>query len=279
MKPLRQRWLRAVAGAWFGVLVSTTAATAQVNPDSLRNVYRLPVPTEEQSSTVVLEPAVTAILTPGSGGRSGVDIWAGGTYVPRVRHEDGGRDGNAVVGLDFGNARRLVGIDVDVGFYSTMREGLFKRMGLNIELYRYVPYDVLLTVGWENIWKRGYSDIGASRYIALGRWFEVRPGATWFRWIGLTAGAGDGRFVSEGDWLAGVNRINWFGAVRFAVVDPVTLTLDWQGDDLTIAATLQPFRRLDFWITPAITDATGRISTGARFIISAGYSHQIQLPF
>lgn len=278
MKP--QRWLRALPAAWFGVLVSTTAINAQVNPDSLRNMYRLKVPTEEQASTVVLEPAVTAILTPGSGGRSGFDIWAGVTYVPRVRYEeDGGPDGNAVIGVDFGNARRLVGIDIDVGFYSTMREGLFKRMGLNVELYRYVPYDLLLTVGWENVWSRGYSDIGTSRYIALGRWFEVRPGATWFRWIGLTAGAGDGRFVSEGDWLAGVNRINWFGAVRFAVLDPVTLTLDWQGDDLTIATTLQPFRRLDFWITPAITDATGRISTGARFIISAGYSHQIQLPF
>ena len=247
---------------------------AQVTPpDSLKDEYRLPVPTAEQARSIVVQAntGLAAGTTLYSTGNS-LGIFVGATYTRVTRYVEGDHDGTGIIGVGFGNPATWLGVSADLMFYSTLRSGLLNRMGLDLSLHRYLPGDFLLTVGWENFMARGIPDSGESHFGILSRWFRLRDPDRWFSYVNLAVGAGDGRFVSEEDWLQGnTDEINLFGSISIQIAPPVTFIADWGGDDLTLGVSILPFPNIPFVITPAVADVTGQISSGARFVVTAGY--------
>ncbi|MFO8175832.1 MAG: hypothetical protein R6T96_16225, partial [Longimicrobiales bacterium] len=237
----------------------------------LREQYRLPVPTPEEARGIVVRP--NPAFSPGASTyrpASFLLFYAGAAYTPRTRYVNGEHDGNGVVGAAFGNPARWLGVQADLGLYSTVRRGFFDRMGLSLEVYRYLPGEVVLSLGWENIATRGRPDTGESQYGVLSRWFRLRPSDRWFNSVGVSAGVGNGRYVKEEDWLRNnTNALNGFGSMTLQVAWPLALVADWQGDDLTLGAAFTPLKGVPLIITPAVYDVTGRVESGAQFMISA----------
>jgi hypothetical protein len=247
-------------------------------PDSLRRKYHLPVPTPEQAAGVVVRP--NAAFSPGPAAYRTEPfflVYAGAAYTPETRYIKGKHDGNAIVGAAFGDPVRWAAIQADLALYSTVRSGFFNRMGLGLEVYRYLPGGLILSLGWENILQRGESDIGDSQYGVLSRWFQLREPGSWLSHLGLSAGVGNGRFVSEDDWIAeSTNRLNLFGSMSLQVARPLAFIADWQGDDLTLGLGLIPFQERGLIITPALYDVTGTVRSSMGFMISALYAHRVR---
>jgi len=268
-------------GVVCALALPATAAAQVTSPDSLRDDYRLRVPTAEQSAGILVVP--TGELAPGLGRAISGDyltLYAGAAYTRFTRYIRGDHDGLGTVGVGFGNPWRSLGLQGDLMLYSTFRSGFFRRMGLNLEVTRYLPGSVLLTVGWENAVTRGRPDNGKSRYATLSRWFRLGDGQGWFSALALSGGAGDGRFVSEEDWLARrTDHFNPIGTVALQVAPPVTLVASWQGDDGYVGMSITPFGDAGLVVTPGVADVTGQISTGPRFVISAGYLLRVRFPW
>ncbi len=257
------------------------ALGAQVTAaDSLRDDYRLPVPTVEQSAGVLVVPAGDLAAGLGRGAGSGyLNLYAGAAYTRFTRYVRGDHDGVGMVGMGFGDPYRWIGVQGDLMLYSTIRSGFFKRMGLSFEVYRYLPGDFLLTVGWENAITRGTPDSGESRYATVSVWLPLGDGEGWFPAFALSGGAGDGRFVSEEDWLEGnTDHFNPIGTVALQVARPLMLLASWQGDDGYVGASIMPFGG-SLVITPGIADVTGKVSTGPRFVITGGLMLRLRLPW
>ena len=270
---------------WIGVCIAWTlpaAAGGQVtDADTLRDSYRLRVPTVEQSAGVLVAPG--GELAPGLGRAISGDylhLYAGGAYTRFTRYIRGDHDGVGVLGVGFGDPSRWLGLRGDLMLYSTFRSGFFRRMGLTLEVSRYLVWDLLLTAGWENVVTRGTPDSGRSRYATLSRWFPLGDGQGWFSAFALSGGAGDGRFVSEADWLQrDTDHFNPIGSVALLVARPLMLIASWQGDDGYVGASIMPFPDAGLVITPGVADVTGRISTGPRFVLSAGYQLRVRFPW
>ena len=277
--PFRLSLSKCVLLSWaaFGSPGSSFAQVTE-EPDSLRQQYRLPVPTAEQAAGVIVRPNPS--FSPGAAGyQSGsyLYVFAGVAYTPKTRYVNGDHDGNGVVGVAFGNPARWLGIQADLGLYSTARRGLTNRMGLNLEVTRYLPGNLILSLGWENILTRGDPDTGESQYGVLSRWFVLRPADQWFSSIGVSVGVGNGRYVKEEDWITNnTDVINYFGSVTAQIAWPVAVVADWQGDDLTLGAAFTPFRDVALVITPAVYDVTGQVESGATFMISAMYALRVR---
>jgi hypothetical protein len=234
----------------------------------------------EQSAGVLVVPAGDLAAGLGRGAGSGyLNLYAGAAYTRFTRYVRGDHDGVGMVGMGFGDPYRWIGVQGDLMLYSTIRSGFFKRMGLSFEVYRYLPGDFLLTVGWENAITRGTPDSGESRYATVSVWLPLGDGEGWFPAFALSGGAGDGRFVSEEDWLEGnTDHFNPIGTVALQVARPLMLLASWQGDDGYVGASIMPFGG-SLVITPGIADVTGKVSTGPRFVITGGLMLRLRLPW
>lgn len=280
MPGIRSTFL-AVLTSWAALAPPGGLVAQATDPDSLRQEYRLPVPTAQEAAGLVVRanPAFSPGPLPYPSG-SHLIVFGGVAYTPETRYNDARHDGTALVGAAFGDPATWIGIGTDLVFYTTLRSGLFKRMGLSLEAYRFLPGGVLLTLGWENVATRGESDIGESQYGILTRWFWLRGAGRWLPSMGVSLGVGNGRFVSEDDWLAGnTDHLNVFGSVSLQLNRWMGTVADWQGDDLTLGLPFTPLQDGSLIITPAVYDVTGRVGSGTGFMISAVYLHHFSSPF
>lgn len=264
----------------WAALGSPGSLFAQVTEetDSLRQQYRLPVPTAEQAAGIIVSP--NASFTPGPTSYQSdpfLLFFVGAAYTPRTRYVEGKHDGNGLLGMAFGDPQKWVGVQADLGLYSTARSGLFNRMGLSLGVYRFLPGDLVLSVGWENILNKGDPDTGESQYGVLSRWFPLKQPDQWFNSIGLSIGLGNGVYSTETNWINNdTTDFNLFGSVSVQVAWPVALVANWLGDDLMLGAAITPFKQLPLVISPAVYDVTGQVETGATFMISALYAIQVK---
>ena len=136
-----------------------------------------------------------------------------------------------------------------------------------------------LAVGWENAVLWGGSDDRGSLYAAGTRLFELRedPSAP-FSTAVVTVGLGNGRFRFERDEANDRRRINAFAALGVRVTGPLSLVTDWTGQDLNLALSATPIRRVPFVVTAGVADLTGQAGDGARFILSVGYGLSLRQP-
>ncbi|HEX6039033.1 MAG TPA: hypothetical protein VFZ20_13370, partial [Longimicrobium sp.] len=176
--------------------------------------------------------------------------------------------------------RRVVALEVALTSYSTLRGAPLETGGLSFKLHRALPRNTSVAVGWENAVLWGGSDDNGSVYAVATHTMALRENpADRFSLGVFTLGIGNGRFRFEDDDAAGRETVNVFAAAGLRISDPVSVMADWTGQDLNLAASITPVRRVPFVVTAGVADLTGNAGDGARFILSLGYGLSIRQPF
>jgi hypothetical protein len=246
--------------------VAPAPAGAQETVDTLRRQFRLPQPVtyvqHERSSWIT--PALAVGVPSGFGADYG-DAFAGVAFQYRTRSWRR-PDGGAVVGFGLGDAQRLVGLEVALTSYGTVRSCC--RGALGLKVHRVLPGDVSVAVGAENLVVHGFSDSGRNVYGVGSKVFLLRRDPTSLGGtLALTAGVGNGRFRSEDDILLDQGTVGPFGSVGVRLAPPAGLVASWTGHSLVAGVSVVPFRRVPLFITPAVAD----IGRRERFVLGVGY--------
>lgn len=226
---------------------------------------------------VRLGPAAS-VSVPTAFGVDAGEVFVGVAYQGRTRYTELD-DAAAVVGLGLGT-RRLVALEVALTTYSTFRGAPLETGGLSFKLHHALPRNTSVAVGWENAVLWGGSDDRGSLYAVATRVVPLRRDPSEKFGLGvLTLGVGNGRFRFEEDDAEGNETVNLFAAAGLRIIDPLSVVADWTGQDLNVAASVTPFRRVPLVLTAGLADLTGSAGDGARFILSLGYGLSIRQPF
>jgi hypothetical protein len=209
------------------------------------------------------------------GGPLGIHI--GAAYTNRARYTSTD-DGTVGVGISVGDLQRLVVVEVFATFYSTVRRGFFNRAGLDLELYRLIPGNLVLAAGWENLVAHGDSDIDASQYIAISRWLALRGPEKWLSGMTLAVGAGNGRFVTEPDWVAGRDRFSPIASIALQAHPTLSVIADWTGDELIAGPSLHLLWPYPLDLSFALTDLTDSLDSAQSVLITLNTAIRVRLP-
>ncbi|WP_261222245.1 S-layer homology domain-containing protein [Ancylothrix sp. D3o] len=253
-------------------------APAPEDPASLRDELRIPIP-----QAALLLPSFSSI-SPGSSSGSptafGADYgnaFIGASFQARTRYTNLS-DGAVSFGFGVGDAQKSVGLEVAVAVLDLANSGrgdpgTLGRGSVSFKLHRILPDDMAVAVGVENLLVWGGTDSGTSLYGVVSKVFRLQDSPEKpFSSLTASVGLGTGRFKSEWDFENGQGSVNVFGSLGLRVAEPVSLIADWTGQDLTLGASIVPFRNIPLVITPAFADITGNAGDGARFILGIGYS-------
>ena len=265
--------------------MGATASTAAVRQDSVisrRTAAR-------NRGLLRLSPlALRDVVRPGPAGSVSVptafgvetgEFFVGAAYQGRTRYTEED-DASLVFGIGVGS-RRVVALEAALTSFSTIRgDGPGADGGLSLKLHRALPHQAGIAVGWENGVQWGQTDADETLYAVATRIVRIRPDPTTpFSTAVVTLGVGSGRFRSEDAVADGRGTVGVFGAVGVRVTEPVSAVADWTGQDLNVALSITPIRRVPLVITPGVADLTGTAGDGARFILSVGYGMGFRLPF
>lgn len=214
--------------------------------------------------------AVTNPVGFGADNRTG---YIGASFVSRVRYTDSEPDGALFAGVGLGDARKSVGVELSYTLASVTGDNTeFGRGGFNVKLHRRLADDLSVAAGWNGILNTGDNDFENSLYAAATKVFPLREDIkSPFSRVAVTAGLGNGQFRSEEDIANDRSAVNLFGSVAVRAAEPVSLIAEWTGQDLTLGASIVPFKNVPLVITPALRDVAGA-GDGARFVLGVGYS-------
>jgi hypothetical protein len=256
------------------LLASPAPARAQEAADSLRALYRLPVPPTAPAVVVPqrVPPASTA-SAPTAFGAAWGQAFVGAGFQGRARHTQV-KDGAVVMGVGLGSPVRLVGAEVALTSFSTVNTGFFQRTGVSVKLHRLFPANVGVAVGWENAFttadRNGREEAG-SLYVVASQVVTVDDDPTaLFATLTASLGLGTGRFRSERRILDDDGGVGVFASLGIRILEPLSVIVDWTGQDLVLAASISPFPSIPLVLTPALADVTGSAGDGTRFILSVG---------
>jgi hypothetical protein len=224
-------------------------------------------------------PAASISSPPGFGVQMG-EAFVAVAYQQRTRYTELD-DGAAVVGIGLGDRRKYVGLEVAATSYSTLRGGgPLETGGLSFKLHHAFGEQWGVAAGYENAVTWGGSDAGHSPYLSATRIFRLQDDPRHaFSAIAATAGVGGGRFRSESAVVDSSSSPNVFGAIGIQVLEPLSLTADWNGQDLFAAVSVTPLRRFPLVLNAGFADITGSAGDGARFIASAAIGFRYLPPF
>ena len=226
---------------------------------------------------VRLGPAA-AVSVPTAFGVDAGELFLGAAYQGRTRYTEEA-DAAVVAGLGLGT-RRVLAMELALTSYSTIRGTPLETGGVSVRLHRALAHHTSVAVGWENALLWGDSDDDGSLYAVATRMVPLRGDpARPFGLAVFTLGVGNGRFRFEDDDAEDNQTANVFGAVGVRVNEPLSLVADWTGQDLNLAASVTPIRRLPLVVTAGVADVTGQAGDGARFILSVGYGLSLRQPF
>ena len=251
---------------------NTAGKIAQI--EDLRQRFLLPSISSSKLRAVtgVVSVPGSSVASPTAFGAEFGDVFLGATYQARARFTDRD-DGGAVFGFGLGE-RQIVGLEVAVSSFSTVREGFFTNGGISFKLHHLFPHNLAIAAGVENAATFGSPDGGSSVYGVASKVFQLRNDVSKpFSTVTVSLGLGGGRFRSEHDVQKGIDSVNVFGSVGLRLVEPLSLIADWTGQDLTIGTSIVPFRNIPIVVTPAVADVTGNAGDGARFILGVGFGY------
>jgi hypothetical protein len=267
----------AQGSATTGNTPSYSGTSADVDPGAARrNRGLLRLQGTGRGTGLRLGPAAS-VSVPTAFGVDAGEMFFGVAYQGRTRYTDED-DAAAVAGIGIGS-RRVLALEAAITTYSTFRGTPLETGGLSFKLHRQLPRQTSVAIGWENAILWGGADDRGSLYASATRLLSLREDpAQPFSTAVVTLGLGNGRFRFESDDAADRERINVFGALGVRVTGPVSLVTDWTGQDLNLAASITPIRRVPFVVTAGIADVTGQAGDGARFILSLGYGLSLRQP-
>jgi hypothetical protein len=253
--------------------------------DSLRARYLLPVP--PSAATAPLEararmaPGMSA-SSPTAYGLASRDAFLGASYQARSRYSRSAVDGSVAAGFGLGNPYTLAGLEVVVTSFSTLRSrgssaGFGDVAGMDLKLHMAFRANFAVAAGWESAIMRnhgGYSDGGSNKFVVLSKWLPLRDGERkLFSQLLLSAGLGNGRFLSETRWAENPGSIAPFGSVALRVAPPLAVVVDWPGQDLMAGISMAPLPRFPLVLNAGLADLLGRTFDPyrkPRLVLSAG---------
>jgi hypothetical protein len=256
--------------------------------DSLRAALHLPVTTSIRSAYMRrVAPAMGASSPTGFGARAG-DLHVGAALQWRARsywRADGTQvdppiDGAVAAGVGLGNPEKVLGLQVDVISFSTVRSGFGTNMGVDLKVHRVFPHQISVALGYESAFVRGETDSGSSRYAVISKWTALREDPEGvFGSLVISAGLGDGRFRPVAAWNEESSRPYPFGSIGLRIFEPLSLIADWTGQDLAIVASVAPFRRLPAVASLGFRDIAGSGYPNPRFVAAGSYLLRYPIPF
>lgn len=244
--------------------------------DSLRDAFLLPVPPPLELPAVTRRPApaMGANSPLAFGGRLG-DVFFMASATARARQVQA-VDGTYGFGFSLGDPDRFVALDVAVISFSSFRSGFWKRGGIDLQLSRSLPEGAAIAVGVESAAIWGFTDVPRSWYAVASKWVPLADDPTSpFSGLVLSGGVGTGRFLAVDDLANGTARANVFGSVSVRVLEPLAVTADWTGQDLTALASVAPFARIPASVSLGLADITGAAGESPRFVATAGLALQL----
>jgi hypothetical protein len=253
-------------------------APARAMPQEDPAGWRRNLALRHPASHLVAVPAAS-ISSPTAFGAEMGQGFVGFAYQARTRFTHLS-DGAAVVAAGIGDRQRAVALELALTTYSTLHGGPFETGGVSFKLHRAVGEHTGVAVGVENALDWGGSDAGRSPYAVATHVVELRPDAAQpFSAVTATLGVGAGRFRSENDVAADHATVNVFGALGVQVIEPVSVSADWNGQDLFTGVSVSPSRHLPLVLNAGLADVTGTAGDGVRFIFSAGLGFRWLPPF
>lgn len=216
-------------------------------------------------------PAIT-ISNPSGRGADRFTAFFNTSFQADKRFENGA-DGSLGVGIGLGDARRAVGLQLSYTLASFGTQGRdFGTGGFNAKLHHQFPNGLSTALGWEGFATIGDVDFEDTIYGSVTQIIRTTPNIdTPLSRIALTAGVGNGRFRSEDDFNDGVDSVNVFGSAAVRIARPLSVIVEWTGQDLAAGLSIAPIRNFPLVITPALRDIAGA-GDGARFVIGTGVS-------
>ena len=216
-------------------------------------------------------PSLTIANPYGFGSDGG--FYSGLSYQFSNRNEGAdSSDATAGFGTGFGNAQKLVGVELGytmTSFGQTNRD--FGSGGFNLKLHRQIANGWGVAAGWNNFLSVGDgTDFGDSLYLSSTKIFKLRENVSSpLSRVAVTAGIGNGQFRSEGDIDDDNNSFNPFGSLAFRVARPVSFVTEWTGQDLAMGLSVSPIRTLPLTLNLGVRDIAGA-GDEARFIFGIG---------
>jgi hypothetical protein len=204
--------------------------------------------------------------TPTAFGAGWGDLWGGLSYAARARYVEA-NDAVASGGFGLGDPRRTIGVEVNLYSFSTVREAPLKRGAIDLKIHRILPGGFAVAAGWESAALWGPTDGGRSVYGVVSHYVTLGRNQA----LLTSVGVGNGRFRPELDVELDRNRASVFGSVAVQVARPLAFTANWTGQDLTVSASVAPFRKLGLVLGVGAADLTGRAGDGARLVTSVGW--------
>lgn len=258
---------------------STETFTNAQSAEELRDLLEvtdIPAPSRASSS-----PSSSLGVPTGFGAEWG-NAWIGGAYGSS-RLTSSSSDGSIGFGMGFGDARKLVGLEVFTGIFnlSSDDDSLGGSAGnggaVGFKLHRLLDDRGYFSAGigianvirWNsnNTFGGGYDSYFG---VVTGR-FDLQEGQENPLPLIVSAGLGSGAFRSKGALDAGEQNVNVFGSVALRVIPEVSLISTWTGSQLNLGTSLAPFRNFPLVLNLGAGDVTGAYSQGTRFIMSLGY--------
>jgi hypothetical protein len=261
-----------------GAAAPRPCADHAANPEAARRTREaLRLGRGTMAGQVRLGPAAS-VSVPTAFGVDAGELFLGVAYQGRTRYTEED-DAAVVAGVGLGT-RRILALEVAVTSYSTVRGGFGETGGVSFRLHRALPRNTSVAVGWENAVLWGGSDDAGSLYAVGTRIVPLRRDpAQRFGVAVFSLGVGNGRFRFEEDYADDKEMVNLFAAAGVRVSEPLSLVADWTGQDLNLAASVTPIRRVPLVLTAGVADVTGMAGDGARFILSLGYGLSFRQPF
>jgi hypothetical protein len=259
-------------------MIMMTGAAAAQQPDTLRDRFIVPPPPPgllEQGVMILSTPGIS-LGSPVAFGPGWGDVFVGAIGVNRQRYfppERGRRnlDGAVVGGFGIGDPVDLIGLEVLIASYTTVRSGFFTRAGVSLKAHRALPGNFAVAAGVENVVKHGPVDADRSVYAVVSRaWLPVADERPVFT---TSLGVGNGRFRSEDAWLDDRETVGIFANVAASFWQPVSFIADYN-QDLNLGVSVVPLARVPVSITAGVLDVLGVAGDGQRYMLGvvAGYS-------
>jgi hypothetical protein len=209
------------------------------------------------------------------------NAWIGGAYGSSRLYSPSA-DGSISFGMGFGDARKLVGLEVFTGIFnlsSDSNNGGSAGSGgaVGFKLHRLLDDRGYFSagVGMANVIRWNANNAyggGDDTYfgVVTGR-FDLQEGQENPLPLIISAGLGSGAFRSIGALNANEQNVNVFGSVALRVIPEVSLISTWTGSQLNMGTSLAPFHNFPLVLNLGAGDVTGAYPQGTRFIMSLGY--------
>ncbi|MEA5503479.1 hypothetical protein VB735_10230 [Halotia wernerae UHCC 0503] len=196
-------------------------------------------------------------------------------------------DGAIAFGIGVGDAVKLIGAELAYTLNTLGNSQDFGSGSFSIKVHRQIAEDISVAAGWNQ-----FADIlinprvpfdypKNSYYIVSTKLFKTQKFIDQpFSRVAVTVGVGSGQFINadlvEEAFLNNQRPtgLGVFASVGVRIFEPVSMIIEWTGQDLGAGLSIVPFKNLPFVITPAFRDIRGE-GVGARFIMGTGVSFQL----